>query len=71
MTDPQPPAPVPGEPDTAAMGSGEGNWRKRALAAEGKLAALRAVLLEGGQDDGTVRRRALAVIGSEEGAGRG
>lgn len=40
--------------------------RERALAAEGKLASLRAVLLEGGQDAATVRRRALAVIGSEE-----
>ena len=38
---------------------------ERAERAEGKLAELRAVLLEGGQDDATVRRRALAVIGTE------
>lgn len=38
----------------------------RAGAAEAKLASLRAVLLEGGQDAGTARRRALAIIGSEE-----
>jgi len=37
----------------------------RARAAEATLAALRTVLLEGGQDDGTVRRRALAIISSE------
>jgi hypothetical protein len=34
--------------------------------AEAKLAAVRTVLLEGGQDAGTARRRALAVIGTEE-----
>lgn len=33
--------------------------------AEAKLAAIRSVLLEGGQDAGSVRR-ALAIIGSEE-----
>ena len=38
----------------------------RAEAAEGKLASLRTVLLEGGQGAATARRRALAVIGSEE-----
>jgi hypothetical protein len=37
--------------------------RERAGAAEATLAALRSVLLEGGQDAGTARRRALAVIG--------
>jgi hypothetical protein len=40
----------------------------RAEAAGAKLAEVRAVLLEGGQDNGTARRRALAVIGSDEGA---
>jgi len=39
---------------------------KRAAAAEGKLASLRTVLLEGGQDAATVRRRALAIIIGEE-----
>jgi len=48
----------------------EGEWR-RAGDAEATLAALRAVLLEGGQDAETVRRRALAIVGGEEGAGRG
>jgi hypothetical protein len=43
-----------------------GPWRDRAEAAEAKLADVRAVLLEGGQDHRTVRRRALAVIGTEE-----
>jgi hypothetical protein len=38
---------------------------ERAERAEGKLAGVRAVLLEGGQDAGTVRRRALAITGSE------
>ena len=33
--------------------------------AEARLAEVRAVLLEGGQDAGTVRRRALAIIGGE------
>lgn len=41
-------------------------WKDRAEAAEAKLAEVRAALLEGGQDHGTVRRRALAVIGAEE-----
>ena len=46
--------------------------RERAVAAEAKLAALRSVLLEGGQDAGTARRRAIAIItGSEEGTDRG
>jgi hypothetical protein len=40
--------------------------RARAEAAEAKLADVRAVLLEGGQDHRTVRRRALAVIGTGE-----
>ena len=39
--------------------------RERAEQAGAKLAALRAVLLEGGQDAGTVRRRALAIISEE------
>jgi hypothetical protein len=39
--------------------------RERAGAAEGKLAELRSVLLEGGQDAGTARRRALAVLGTD------
>jgi hypothetical protein len=39
--------------------------------AEATLAKLRSVLLEGGQDDSAVRRRALAIVGSEEGEGRG
>lgn len=34
--------------------------------AEAKLAALRSVLLEGGQDDASVRRRAITIIGTEE-----
>ena len=34
--------------------------------AEGKLAAVRSVLLEGGQDAATARRRALAIIGGGE-----
>lgn len=42
------------------------HWKARAEAAEAKLAEVRAVLLEGGQDDGTVRRRALAMTGSDE-----
>jgi hypothetical protein len=37
-----------------------------AAQAEAKLAGIRTVLLEGGQDAGTARRRALAVIGTEE-----
>jgi hypothetical protein len=36
-------------------------------AAELKLALLRTVLLEGGQDDATARRRALAITGTGEG----
>lgn len=40
--------------------------RARAEAAEAKLAEVRSVLLEGGQDHATARRRALAIIGSEE-----
>lgn len=43
----------------------------RAEQAEERLAALRSVLLEGGQDAGTVRRRALTILGSEEGTDRG
>ena len=43
----------------------------RREAAEAKLAALRTVLLEGGQDDATVRRRALAITGTEEGQDNG
>ena len=43
-----------------------GAAEERAEAAEGKLASLRTVLLEGGQGAATARRRALAVIGSEE-----
>ena len=39
-------------------------WRRER--AEARLAAVRTVLLEGGQDAATVRRRALAIIGSEE-----
>lgn len=38
----------------------------RAEAAEGKLASLRTVLLEGGQGAATARRRALAIIGTGE-----
>ena len=45
--------------------------RARAQAADAKLAELRSVLLEGGQDDGIVRRRALGIIGSEGEAGNG
>ena len=55
-----------------------GTERERAERAEARLAGVRAVLLEGGQDAGTVRRRALAVIGGqgqdrgeEKGAGDG
>ena len=45
---------------------------ERTEKAENMLAALRAVLLEGGQDPGTVRRRAIAIItGSEEEEGNG
>ena len=44
---------------------------ERAGAAEAKLARLRSVLLEGGQDAATVRRRALAIIGGEEGESDG
>lgn len=43
-----------------------GEQRERAEAAEATLAALRSVLLEGGQPDATARRRALAIIGVEE-----
>lgn len=43
--------------------------RERAEAAEAKLAGIRAVLLEGGQDHGTVRRRAIGLIGTEEKGG--
>jgi hypothetical protein len=43
-----------------------GRSAARLFAAEDKLAELRSVLLEGGQDDTTARRRALAIIGSEE-----
>ena len=38
----------------------------RAEAAEAKVAALRTILLEGGQDNATVRRRALAITGSDK-----
>lgn len=44
----------------------EGSWQARAEAAEAKVAALRSVLLEGGQDDATIRRRALAIVAGEE-----
>ena len=37
----------------------------RAEAAEATVAALRDVLLEGGQDDASVRRRALAILSRE------
>ena len=43
------------------------DWEGRARAAEAKLAALRSVLLEGGQDDATARRRAIAIVGTGEG----
>lgn len=42
--------------------------RSRRREAEAKLAEIRTVLLEGGQDAATVRRRALAIVGTEEGA---
>ena len=45
--------------------------RARAQAADAKLAELRSVLLEGGQEHGIVRRRALGIIGSEGEAGNG
>lgn len=51
--------------------AGEADWQGRALAAEAKVAALRSVLLEGGQPDSTARRRALAIIAGEEGDVRG
>ena len=68
-----PPAPVAaavrGSYVHAACDAQVERLQARARAAEATLAALRTVLLEGGQDAGTVRRRALAVIiGSEEGA---
>jgi hypothetical protein len=43
-----------------------GPWKARAEAAEAQVGAIRSVLLEGGQPDGTARRRALAVIGTDE-----
>jgi hypothetical protein len=46
---------------SAAMSTAEA----RTAAAELKLTLLRTVLLEGGQDAATVRRRALAIIGTE------
>ena len=49
--------------DVAEAGT---DWQGRALAAEAKVAAVRSVLLEGGQDAGTARRRALAIITGEE-----
>jgi hypothetical protein len=51
--------------DVAAVMAGT-DWQARAEVAEAKVAGIRAVLLEGGQPDATARRRALAVIGSEE-----
>lgn len=40
--------------------------RERAEAAEAKLDEVRSVLLEGGQEDATARRRALAITGTGE-----
>jgi hypothetical protein len=48
----------------------EASWQARAERAEARLAEVRAVLLEGGQGDGTVRCRAIAIVGTE-GAGNG
>lgn len=51
---------------SAAMGAAEA----RTAAAELRVTLLRVVLLEGGQDDATARRRALAIIGTEGEASR-
>lgn len=48
----------------------EASWQARAERAEARLAEVRAVLLEGGQGDGTARCRAIAIVGTE-GAGNG
>lgn len=45
--------------------------RGRAKAAEAMVAAVRAVLLAGGQDAESVRRRAIAIVGTEEEADHG
>ena len=47
------------------------HWQARAEAAEAKVAALRSALLEGGQSDTVVRRRALGIICAEEEGRRG
>jgi hypothetical protein len=47
------------------------DWQARAEAAEAKVTAIRTVLLEGGQDAGTARRRALAIVSGEEEPGDG
>ncbi len=41
------------------------DWQARAETAEGTLARVRTVLLEGGQDAATARRRALAISGEQ------
>ena len=53
----------------AALRAAWGAVGERAEKAENKLAALRSVLLEGGQDAVAVRRRALAIIGADEKGG--
>ena len=50
------------EPRLALIGA----LGERADAAEARLAEVRSVLLEGGQADGTARRRALAITGTGE-----
>lgn len=50
--------------DHAACDTSIAGFRARAETAEATLARVRAVLLEGGQDAESVRRRALAITGS-------
>jgi hypothetical protein len=56
---PRPPSP---EPDTAAMGSGEGSWRDRAEAAEHKLARIAQICRTIGQ---VSAERIMAIIGTQ------
>ena len=64
---PRPPSP---EPDTAAMSPGEGDWRERAEAAEGKLAEIGTYCRERPELAGAgfpqMAGDILAIIGGEE-----
>lgn len=64
-------SPVNAPGDHAACDAVFARMKKRAEAAEAKVAALRTVLLEGGQDDTTARRRAIGIVGTGEESGDG